>query len=495
MLDKINVNLDDVKQVCKKHSFDIDHFWIEINKRFNLNKSKNAGERSKRCGVPISVLFQIALCFPFFKRNSVQSFFSSQFQKMIKCNKTPFYRFFQDSFFNWRKSVYKLNSEIESKCSTDKKSEHPTALIIDDSVLAKTGRRIEGVTKVHDHVTNKFVIGFKLLALCWFNGSYSRFLDFSLVAEKRKVKLTRNKSQFNKKRDPKSVVTKRKKELKKDKITLACQLFTEAVKNKFIPDFLLTDSWFTCADLINMVRNITKNKTHFLGMIKNGTRKFTYNDENFTLSGLRKHLMNRQKRCSKYKSRYITVDCYLKDVGNVRLFYSRYHGNRKWVALITTKLDMSYIEAIKVYSIRWNIEIGFKEMKQLLGLGKSQANDFAAQIAHTSCVFIAHSLLADCKYHEQYQSLGILFEGVQEQYTALLTMDRLLLLIEYILKTIGDHLGGIKNITVEELFNSLEYSAFKEMLEKSLTFNVAFAKDTLSRYNQDDTEALCAIAA
>lgn len=495
MLDKIDVRLDDVKQVCKKHSFKMDHFWIEINKRFNLNKSKNAGERSKRCGVPVLVLFQIALCLPFFRGNSVQSFFRGQFQKMIKCNKTPFYRFFQDSFFNWRKSVYKLNSAIEAKCSTEEKSEHPTALIIDDSVLAKTGRRIEGVTKVHDHVTNKFVTGFKLLALCWFNGTYSRFLDFSLVAEKRKVKLSRNKPQFNKKRDTKSAAAKRKKELKKDKITLACQLFVEAVKNKFIPDFLLTDSWFTCADLINIVRNITKSKTHFLGMIKNGTRKFTYNDEDFTLSGLRKHLMSRQKRCSKYKSRYITVDCYLKDVGNVRLFYSRYHGNRKWVALITTKLDMSYIEAIKVYSIRWNIEIGFKEMKQLLGLGKSQANDFAAQIAHTSCVFIAHSLLADCKYHEQYQSLGILFEGVQEQYTDLLTMDRLLLLIEYILKTIGEHLGGIENITVEELFNSTEYAAFKEILEKSLTFNVPFAKEALNSYNQDDTETLYAIGA
>ncbi len=44
MLDKIAVNLDDVKQICKKHSFDMDHFWIEINKRFSLNKSKNAGE-------------------------------------------------------------------------------------------------------------------------------------------------------------------------------------------------------------------------------------------------------------------------------------------------------------------------------------------------------------------------------------------------------------------------------------------------------------------
>ena len=156
---------------------------------------------------------------------------------------------------------------------------------------------------------------------------------------------------------------------------------------------------------------------------------------------------------------------------------------------------MSYIKAIEVYSIRWNIEIGFKEMKQLLGLGKSQANDFAAQIAHTSCVFIAYSLLADCKYHEEYQSLGILFEEVQAQYTTLLTMDKLLNLIEYILKTIGDHLGGIKNVTVEELLNSNEYSDFKEMLEKSLTFNVAFAKDTLPSYNQDDTEEVYAIGA
>ena len=116
------------------------------------------------------------------------------------------------------------------------------------------------------------------------------------------------------------------------------------------------------------------------------------------------------KRCSKYKSRYIIVDCHLK---TVFLLFSRFHGNKKWVTLITTEVSMSYIKAIEVYSIRWNIEIGFKEMKQLLGLGKSQANDFAAQIAHTSCVFIAYSLLADCKYHEEYQSLIL-----QAQYTS-----------------------------------------------------------------------------
>ncbi len=46
MLDKLDVNLDDVKQICKKHSFDMDHFWIEINKRFNLNKSNREDNAS-----------------------------------------------------------------------------------------------------------------------------------------------------------------------------------------------------------------------------------------------------------------------------------------------------------------------------------------------------------------------------------------------------------------------------------------------------------------
>ena len=39
------------------------------------------------------------------------------------------------------------------------------------------------------------------------------------------------------------------------------------------------------------------------------------------------------------------------------------------------------VKVTETYAIRWNIEIGFKETKQLLGLGKHQANDFSSQIA------------------------------------------------------------------------------------------------------------------
>ena len=150
------------------------------------------------------------------------------------------------------------------------------------------------------------------------------------------------------------------------------------------------------------------------------------------------------------------------------------------------QLDMSYIKALEVYAIRWNIEIGFKETKQLLGLGKHQANDFSSQIAHTSNVFIVHAILANCKFNENHQSFGVLFENIQDQYTKLLTMDKLLILFEHILRSLGEHLGGIKNITIEEMLNSPEYLLFKEMLEKSLSFNVDFANHRLQADNEED---------
>lgn len=484
MLENIELKINEIKDTCKKHELNMDHFWIEINRQFNLRKAKNAGNREKRNGAPIGLLFEIAVALPLFCNNSVQSFFNSQYSKMISCSAIPFYRFLQDSLFDWRKVLYQLNGQIK-RSENKGDSKHPKALIIDDTIIQKTGKRIEGVTKVHDHVTGKSVTGFKLLSLCWFNGFYSRFLDFSLVGEKI-IKLKRNHAQFSKKRDSCSPGHQRKKELKKDKITLACQLLHSAIKHRFIPDYVLTDTWFTCAEIINKVRNLANGEIHFLGMIKDGRRKYEYEEKVFTLSQLRKYVMNKAKRCNRFKSRYIIVDCVIPDIGPVRLFFSRFHGNKKWVALVATELEMSYIKAIETYAIRWNIEIGFKETKQLLGLGKHQANDFSSQIAHTTNVFIVHAILANCKYNENHQTFGVLFANIQDQYTKLLTMDKLLILLEYVLRSIGEHLGGIENITVAELLNSPEYLLFKEMLEKSLSFHVDFANYRLSVDNECD---------
>lgn len=53
-------------------------------------------------------------------------------------------------------------------------------LISQDTILNlfKTGKRIEKIGKVWDHVTNTYVLGFKLLVMMYWDGKSSIPLDF-----------------------------------------------------------------------------------------------------------------------------------------------------------------------------------------------------------------------------------------------------------------------------------------------------------------------------
>jgi cell division protein FtsL len=61
-----------------------------------------------------------------------------------------------------------------------------TALIFDDSLLEKTGNRIEKISVTYDHVSNRFLLVFKLLVCGWWDGASFIPLDFSLHREKGK---------------------------------------------------------------------------------------------------------------------------------------------------------------------------------------------------------------------------------------------------------------------------------------------------------------------
>jgi hypothetical protein len=47
---------------------------------------------------------------------------------------------------------------------------------------------------------------------------------------------------------------------------------------------------------------------------------------------------------------------------------------------MSTNTSLSFIEMVKIYQLRWCIEVFFKESKQLFGLGKCQSTDFDAQM-------------------------------------------------------------------------------------------------------------------
>ena len=60
-----------------------------------------------------------------------------------------------------------------------------TCFIIDDTVLEKSGVRVEGLSRVFDHVKGRCVLGYKLLLCAFFDGKTTIPFEFSQHQEKR----------------------------------------------------------------------------------------------------------------------------------------------------------------------------------------------------------------------------------------------------------------------------------------------------------------------
>ncbi|MFT6947876.1 MAG: hypothetical protein ACJARP_002307, partial [Vicingaceae bacterium] len=116
-----------------------------------------------------------------------------------------------------------------------------------DTDLPKTGKTIEGISKIFNHVSNKYYLGFKLLVVGYWNGSVFIPIDFSLHRESKKSQLkyglTAKQRKFQKKTQRANYTTaaKRFKELNKKKTDVLVQMFSRVVKRKIPVDYILME--------------------------------------------------------------------------------------------------------------------------------------------------------------------------------------------------------------------------------------------------------------
>ncbi|MDR2205809.1 MAG: transposase [Flavobacteriaceae bacterium] len=297
------------------------------------------------------------------------------------------------------------------------KNKKPRCLILDDTLLEKTGNRIEKIGKVWCHVTNRMVLGFRMLAGLYFDGTSAIPVDFSLVREKGKkpekpfgMSKKHLRRQFSKKRAKESESVSRVKELDINKIMLSIELFLRTVLHGLPVDYVLCDSWFTCSDLITAVR---QKGSHLIGMYKFAKTKFNYRGKTLTYNAIF-HLAGKEKRCKKLNLYYKTARVMYNEMP-VTLFFSRVGTNGKWKVILTTDTKLSFLKAIEIYQIRWSIEVFFKEAKQMLNLGGCQSSNFDAQIADTTITMIAYILLAFRFRYDNYVSMGALFRAIDAE--------------------------------------------------------------------------------
>jgi hypothetical protein len=292
----------------------------------------------------------------------------------------------------------------------------PRCLIVDDTVIPKVGRRIEFIGKVFDHVIQYWVLGFKLLVLAFWDGNSLIPLDFSYHAEQGNNKkypfglLKRQlRQRFSKPRPTDAAGYTRAQEVFVDKLTNAIALIKRAVKHGFVPDYVLSDSWFSVERFITIVRQLKKGLIHFLGMVKMDKRRYEYQGLKLNANELRKQLKSHIKRAKQLNAYYIEVIVNYSDIGPVKLFFTRFSKRSKWCLILSTNINLTFHQALEIYTIRWTIEVMFKECKQLLNLGVCQSNDFDAQIADASMSLLVYLMLSFHKKIYSYTTLGALF--------------------------------------------------------------------------------------
>jgi hypothetical protein len=284
---------------------------------------------------------------------------------------------------------------------------------------------------------------------------------------------SKRKAQFKKEYKKNSNGGKRRIECNLDKITNSLNMIKRAVKNGFKAKYVLNDSWFTSRKYIKTIRSIKDGGMHLIAGIKRDKRKYTYNG--IDLNG--KELLNnlktqcKEKRNRKWNVRYFEVTVNYDGIGEVKLFLCRFPYQKNWRIFISTDTGISFVRMMEVYSIRWTIEVMFKELKQHLALGKCQSRDFDAQIADITLKLILYTLLAYFKRISKYESLGALFEYMNLDMSEKTLSQRIWELIDELLQVAIDLISKSGKVDLKEFKNSNEYKYLKELFELSFLGN------------------------
>lgn len=116
----------------------------------------------------------------------------------------------------------------------------------------------------------------------------------------------------------------------------------------------------------------------------------------------------RMKKCSTLKCAYCMIDVELNGY-QVRLFFCKRRRKGGWNNLLATNTLLQFLEAYRIYQMRWAVKVSYKEQKELLGLEKCQSQNFNAQIGSVTLSMIQYNILSVVKRFNSYETIGALF--------------------------------------------------------------------------------------
>ena len=423
----------------KKVSSSIMNFF----KKYKISSILKASNAYKTKGIPVIKLFQYLFSLIFANRSMYMNMLTGKHNENFA--KDTVYRFLNSTSINWMNFTSLLSAKIANSTITKLTDENRVnVLIIDDTMFERnSSKKVELLCKVYDHAKKTYKYGFRLLTLGWSDGNTFLPVNSCLLSS------ANQKSRINeaKELDKRSIGFKRR-ELAKTKATsVMLDLIDASIKAKIQASYVLFDTWFCSPSSLIAIKD---KGLDVIAMAKKTSKMhYLYNGVMQPLTEIYKQNKKRRGRSKYLLSVEIAV---VKDDVSIpaRIIYVRNKHKRKdYLALITTDMDISEEEVIRIYGKRWDIEVFFKVCKSYLKLSKEcNSLSYDAMNAHIAIVFTRYMMLAvENRQVTDNRTLGEIFYLMSDELSDITWIEAFHMIIQIFMETLSDKLS----LTSEQL--------------------------------------------
>ncbi len=358
-----------------------------------------------RCGVrkhhghSVRSLTKAIFTLPFIGKNFFRGIVLNS---LLPFSKDAAYQLLKGETYNWRRLLLGLGLRLFYIFNRLTSDERESVLIVDDSPYDRSRSKwVELLASIWDHSTGRFLKGFRMLTICWSDGTSCLPMDFALLSSAdAKKRLCDSKKVL----DKRCCAYQRRKEATEKATAHLENMVKRILSTGVSAKYLLMDSWFTMpATVVALAQHLK-----VIGMVKKSPRiHYTFNGQSLDLKAIYRRIRKRRGRAKILAS----ADVMLKEQLAAKLVFVRDRRKKDWLAMLSTDTDLSDEDIVRIYGKRWDIEVFFKMAKQHLNLAKEiQCRDFDALIAHTTIVFMRYMFLAyQCRMETDHRTFGDLF--------------------------------------------------------------------------------------
>ena len=364
--------------------------------------------------------------------NKKISTFMDQSKDSLK--KDVYYRLLKNSSYNWRKllsltslKIIKLLHKVQSGASIK-------VLILDDTVEGKTGKQIEGSrSSLWSNKEKRTIKGINVVSLNYSDGLSNIMLDFAISMGKfAKVEI----AEFTQKIDTRTTAYKRRAEIMIGKSQIAIDMVNRAITSGIQADYLLVDSWYSKPIFLKEMNDLG---LKVITRIANNNKIWNFMDKEKTLDAIYskyKKLKNSQNGTygKKIKFKYFSVIVEHKNAGKLKIVFLK--TKDKLIPIVSTDLEITDDEIIEIYKRRWDIEQGYKELRQHFGFGQEENRIYEALIARITLSFFTYNIVSYInRMSNEPKTIGGLFKDLEcELATLAIAMQTFIAILDEVAK-------------------------------------------------------------